>query len=143
MGVLKYDREEIKYAIGKYMQSYDDGEMDFPTIQDFSYIIKIPMRSLYAIMRMDDEINDAMAPVVCMLEKVIAEKTIDGTINHQTAQNFLKQPFFGYVDKSLVLKDETTNSFELSDDEAEQIATAPIERVAEIYRELMMARERR
>jgi hypothetical protein len=142
MSVIKYDKEMLLYEIENYIQSYADGVLENPTVQDFAYKIRIPMRGLNTIMKIDEEINDAMMPLICVFEKYIMESVTNGSINHQTAAMMLKQPIFGYVDKSLVIKDESGPDFDLSPEECEKIAAAPADQVSSVYKELIALRER-
>jgi hypothetical protein len=142
MSVIKYDKTMLLYEIEKYIQEYADGKQENPTVQDFAYKIRIPMRGLNTIMKIDDEINDAMMPLLCVFEKYIMENVTAGQINHQTAAMMLKQPIFGYVDKSLIIKDESGPDFDLTPEECEKIAAAPADQVAAVYKELIAMRER-
>lgn len=99
---ITYDPADVRYQISRYLQDIEDGAVTFPDVYELcAERLNVRTDDLVVMAKADEGIARLLNTLIAQMEYHIQRGMRMGVINAQSGQLMLKQPIFGWRDKSV------------------------------------------
>jgi hypothetical protein len=138
---LKYEPDKILLEMERYLQRIMDEDEAAPSIYGFcARRLNMRVADIVIAAQSNAEIGDLLAMILAQCEAYITDAMMSGDIDIKAGQHMLRQPVFGWRDRSMeAISVKTEMSYD-EDTRNAIIAASSSEEIMDLYRKAQMTR---